>query len=95
MWKFLPRNGPSGWYLPALDVAGGPVVQQAEAGDVAGRRADRDRMAEFVAGTDPDAEFEFVVEVTAMAEGGGGVCRLSCPPGQRTGTPGRAKPEAQ
>src|SRR5215472_3653868 len=48
--------------FPRLNVARGPIVQQAESGDVARRVRDGDRCAQLVAGADPNAELELVVE---------------------------------
>ncbi|MNR27998.1 hypothetical protein D3C85_1452990 [compost metagenome] len=48
--------------LPGLKVARRPVVEQAEAGDVAARLMDRDGLAEGGALADPDAQFQLDVE---------------------------------
>src|SRR5262245_62621426 len=54
--------------FPRLDVARGPIVQQAESRDVARRVRDGDRRAQFVAGADPNAELELIVETAAGPE---------------------------
>src|SRR5215472_10050165 len=54
--------------FPRLNVARGPIVQQAESGDVARRVRDGDRCAQLVAGADPNAELELVVETAAWPE---------------------------
>ena len=52
--------------FPRLDVACRPV--DAEAGDVLRRLVDRDGFILPIAGADPHAEFQFVVEIAARAE---------------------------
>ncbi len=83
--------------FPGLDVARRPVVQQAEAGDVLGRLVDRDGPAQRVAGPDPDAELQLVVEplrhgpkLGSAAPGG-----LRWPFGRRTGVPEGRTDEAR
>ena len=95
--KFLARNGPERLVLPGLDVARRPVVQQAVAGDVLGRLADRDRAAQRVAGADPDPELELVVQVAAGAEARAPPRpgRLRWPFGRRTGVPEGTTVEAR
>src|SRR5262249_57591119 len=54
--------------FPRLDVARGPIVQQAESRDVARRVRNRDRCAELVAGADPNSELELVIETAGGPE---------------------------
>src|SRR5205085_11620879 len=54
--------------LPSLDVARGPVVEQAEAGEVTGRLRDGNRLPQRVARTDPDAKLELIIEAARGAE---------------------------
>src|SRR5262245_27395658 len=54
--------------FPRLDVARGPIVQQAESRDVARRVGDGNRCAELVAGADPNSELELVVETARGPE---------------------------
>ena len=68
--EVLRQERPERLVFPGLDVPGGPVVEQAVAGDVVGCLADRDRVTGGVAGADPDAEFEFEVQLLRRPEGG-------------------------
>jgi hypothetical protein len=70
--------------LPALDIAGRPVVEQAEAGDVVPGFGDRDGRADVIARPDPDADLHFVIQVAARTEGW---CRLVRRPVLATGLP--------
>src|SRR5262245_42282931 len=64
--------------FPSLDVARGSIVEQAEPGDVAFRLGNWDRRPELVAGADPDAELELVVEIARGSEARHGFrCRLA------------------
>ena len=54
--------------FPALNVAGGPVVQQTEPGDVGCRPVHWNRLAQRIAFADPDAQFQLVIQVPAWAE---------------------------
>src|SRR5262249_19434295 len=64
--------------FPSLDIARGPIVEQAESGDVVGRVRDGNRRAERVAGTDPNAKLELVVEAARGAEARSGLaCGLT------------------
>ena len=96
--EVLGQEGPERLVLPGLDVARRPVVQQAVAGHVLGRLPDRDRVALLVAGADPDAELELVVEVAAGAEARApsrpGACagRSAGEPARRTDTTVEARP---
>jgi hypothetical protein len=60
----LPRNGPSGRYSEALDVARAPVVEQREAEHVVAGLARRDARAR---GTGDERELELDVELLASA----------------------------
>src|SRR5262249_58307426 len=53
--------------FPRLNVARGPIVEQAESCDVARRVGDGDRCAQLVAEADPNAELELLVETSARA----------------------------
>src|SRR5262245_54531899 len=50
------------YVLPALDVAGAPVVDQHQAEDVIQCLAYRDGLAEFVAGSDDGADLQLEVD---------------------------------
>src|ERR1051325_8744550 len=54
--------------LPRLDVARGPVVDDAVAEDVCARVGDRDRYAEVVAWTDERADLHLVIEAARRRE---------------------------
>src|SRR5436190_434244 len=54
--------------FPGLNVARGPVVEKAIAGDVAGSFANCDRFAEGVAWPDPNAELQLVIQSTRRLE---------------------------
>src|SRR5262245_46653508 len=54
--------------LPLLQVASGPVVEQAQAEELALGLRQRDRLAERVAGPEERADLELVVERSARAE---------------------------
>ena len=60
-------TGPSGCDSHLLDVARRPVVDQAEPEDVLAGLGDRDRLAQLVAGPDPDRQLQLVVELAARA----------------------------
>jgi hypothetical protein len=68
----LGEEGAEGLVLPGLEVAGGPVVEQAVAGDVVFGSVDRNGAAKVVAGAYPDAEFELEVEIAGWAKGRSG-----------------------
>src|SRR5262245_1684686 len=61
--------------FPPLDVARGPIVEQAEPADVVSRLGDRDCCAERVARPDPDAKLELVVEAARRPEARNGFVR--------------------
>src|SRR6266568_1260736 len=65
--KFLPRNGPSGWDSQ-LNVARGPIIEQAIAENIICRFADRHAAAQVGRGADECAEFEFKIETLRRAE---------------------------
>src|SRR6516162_11703807 len=66
--KALAEEGAERLVFPRLDVARGPIVQQAEARDVACRICDGNRCAQLVARSDPNSELELVVETAARPE---------------------------
>src|SRR5712691_8398886 len=63
----LAEERPERRRFPLLDVARRPVVDEAEAEDVLARRADRDRLALAVAGTDPHRQLQLVIELATRA----------------------------
>ena len=69
--EVLREEGTERLVLPGLNVARGPVVQQAVAGHMLHRLLNRDRAALLVAGAYPDTELELVVQVAAGAEARG------------------------
>src|SRR5262249_56436521 len=77
--------------FPRLDVARGPIVQQAESRDVARRVGDGNRRAQIVARADPNSELELVVETAAGPQAWGrfgwplSVARPAGPRGPGTG----------
>ena len=80
--EILGEERPQRLIFPRLQVARRPVVEQAIAGDMLARLADRDRRPELVAAADPDAELELVIEAAARAIFGRiGVGRLALPVG--------------
>ena len=50
-----------------LQVAGGPVVEQAVAGDMLAGLGYRDRVTQLVAAADEDAEFQLIIETPARS----------------------------
>ena len=56
------EEGAEGLVLPGLDVAGGPVVEEADAEEVVGGFGDGDGGAEEAGLADVKRQFEFVVE---------------------------------
>src|ERR1700733_12462463 len=54
--------------FPGLDISRRPVVEQAEAGDMARSFIDWNRMTPGIAGANPDAELQFNVEPPAWSE---------------------------
>ena len=87
--KFLPRNGPSGWYSQRLHVARRPVVKQAEAENVLRRLADRHGLAEFGRRADIQAELELEIEIARRTVARHRLVRAACagPCGRFTGVP--------
>jgi hypothetical protein len=66
--------------FPGLDIARGPVVEQAEPADAIPRLRDRHRGAKRVVARDPDAEFELAIEpARRRVDGGWRVGRLELP----------------
>ena len=66
--KALAEEGAERLVFPRLDVARRPIVQQAEARDVACRICDGNRYAQLVARSDPNSELELVVETAGRPE---------------------------
>src|SRR6266511_1425813 len=66
--KALAQERAERLVFPPLDVARGPVVEQAESRDVVCRLGDRDRCAKRVARADPDAKLKLVVETARWPE---------------------------
>ena len=83
--KLLARNGPERLVLPLLQVARRPVVEQAQAEELALGLGERDRLAERVARADEGAHLELVVERAARAE-----ARRAARAAARSGPAGRA-----
>src|SRR5262249_6044223 len=69
----LREEGTERLVFPRLDVARGPVVEEAEAKDVAFGFGDGDWLAKSVARTYEETNFELVVERSRGSEDGGGV----------------------
>src|SRR6476646_5552555 len=66
--KAFAEEGAERLVFPALNVARGPIVEQAKPGDMVSGRGDGDRRAELVAGPDPNAQLELVVETARRPE---------------------------
>ncbi|MNN83364.1 hypothetical protein D3C81_2003960 [compost metagenome] len=66
--KTFRKERPQWLVFPGLDIARRPVVEQAETGNVISRVTDGDRVTHLVALTDPDAQFQLVVQARARAE---------------------------
>src|SRR4051812_1382344 len=78
--EILGEEGAERLIFPRLDVARGPVIEQAIARDVIPGLADRDGTAELIAAPDPDAELELVIEAAAgTVIGCVGIWRLALP----------------
>ncbi|MCY1336769.1 hypothetical protein D9M69_225820 [compost metagenome] len=73
--EVLRQEGAERLVFPGLHVAGGPVVEQAVAGDVLLGVGDGDGLAHLVALADPDAQFQLVVQALAGAEARGFLAR--------------------
>jgi len=65
------EEGAEGLIFPGLDVAGGPVVEEAYAKDVVRRIGDGNRGPESIGLADVEGNFELVVESGGGAEGRG------------------------
>ncbi|MNY02778.1 hypothetical protein D3C86_1353650 [compost metagenome] len=65
----LRQERPQRLVFPGLDVPRRPVVEQAETGDVISGVTDGDGVAHVVALTDPDAQFQFVIQARAWTKG--------------------------
>src|SRR4030095_9487243 len=79
--KALAQERAERLVFPSLDVARGPIVEQAEPRDVVCRLGDRDRCAECVARADPDTKLELIVETARWPEARKGFARaftLAC-----------------
>ena len=86
--EILGEERPERLIFPRLEVARRPIVEQAIAGDMVARFADRDRRAELVAVADPDAELELIIEAAAgpiFGRSASGALRW--PFGRMTGSP--------
>jgi hypothetical protein len=74
--------------FPGLNVARGPIVQKREPGDMGIRLADRDRLAERVPRSYPDAKLELVIRCRHGPKlGADSAAGLRCPLGRCTGVP--------
>ncbi len=68
--------------FPGLQIARGPIVEDADPGDVPVRIGDVDRIAELIALADPDRHFELVIEPLRRTDRGRiGIGRLGLPLG--------------
>ena len=68
--EIFGEEGAEGLVLPGVDIAGGPVVEEAKAEDVMGCFCDRGRRSQRVRLADVEGQFEFVVEGGSWGEGG-------------------------
>src|SRR5262249_49194586 len=76
--KALAEEGAEWLGFPSLDIPRGPIVEQAESADMIRRIRNGNRRAERVAGTDPNAKLELVVEAARGAEARNGLaCGLA------------------
>src|SRR6516164_11572813 len=66
--KVLGQEWAQRLVLPTLDVARGPIVEEAEPRYMLIGLADRNRLTESIARSDPDPEFKLVVESAARTE---------------------------
>src|SRR5262249_30803653 len=66
--KALAEEGSERLIFPPLNIARRPIVEQAKSGDVVSRLGNGDRRAERVAGSDPNAQLELVVETARRPE---------------------------
>ena len=72
--------------FPSLEIARGPVVEQAETGNMIRRRPDRDSVAERIALPDPDAKLQLIVEPLRRTEARFAVGRSLGLPGEGGGS---------